>query len=98
MANEMKKSTKQTMTVLAGTIILGKYTLVRRLELAIKLFALSLKAVEKNVQGKVAAATNNTRGIPSGILDSKSQPINVITERVNNGRITLQRTPIAVCL
>jgi hypothetical protein len=54
---DIKKSIKQTITVLAGTINLGKYTLVSRFEFATNELLASLNAEEKNTQGKVAAAT-----------------------------------------
>jgi hypothetical protein len=62
------------------------------------LLALSLNAVEKKVQGRVAAATNSSRGVPSGIFDSNNHPMNAITDSVSNGRMMLHNTPIAVCL
>ena len=53
----MKKSIRLTITVLAGTINLGKYTLVSKFEFAINEFADSLKALEKNCQGNIPAQT-----------------------------------------
>lgn len=52
--------------VLAGTINRGKYTLVSKLEFASNELLDSLKAVEKNCQGKIAAHTNTTLGTPAG--------------------------------
>jgi outer membrane murein-binding lipoprotein Lpp len=57
MIKEIRKSIILTITVLAGTINLGKYTLVNKLELAIREFAASLKALEKNCQGNIPAQT-----------------------------------------
>ena len=54
---EIKKSIKQTITVLAGTINLGKYTLVSKLELAISELADSENELAKNCQGNIAAQT-----------------------------------------
>ncbi len=58
MAKEIKKSTKLDITALAGTIILGKYTLDIKLLLVTRLLLLSVSAVEKNCQGSMAASTN----------------------------------------
>ena len=57
MANEIRKSTKATTTVALGTISRGKYTLLIRLELPIRLPEASLSAVEKNVHGSMPANT-----------------------------------------
>src|SRR5665213_2799657 len=56
-AKEIKKSTKFTITVLAGIIIRGKYILVSMLELVISELLASLKDVEKNCHGSIAAYT-----------------------------------------
>ncbi len=96
--NEIKKSIKQTITVLTGTIKRGKYTLVSKFEFATSDPLASLKEDEKNCQGKVAAQTNRILGTPSGSLDSNNQPINHITNMVNKGLITLHKIPIVVCL
>jgi len=55
---EIRKSMKLTMTVLAGTIILGKYILVSMFELVISELLESLKDVEKNCHGSMAAYTS----------------------------------------
>ena len=98
MAKDIKKSIKQTITALAGTMILGKYTLVNKLELAINELAESLKAEEKNCHGSVAAVTSKILGTPSGMLELNNQPIKAIVKMVSNGRINAQSNPIAVCL
>ena len=95
---EIKKSIRQTITVLVGTIRRGKYPFVSKLEFAIKELLASPNEEEKNCQGKVAAATKTRRGIPSGMLDLNNQPINVITTIVSKGLITLHKIPIVVCL
>lgn len=95
---EIKKSIRQTITVLVGTIRRGKYTFVSKLEFVIKELLASPNEEEKNCQGNVAAATKTRRGIPSGMLDLNNQPINVITTIVSKGRITLHKIPIVVCL
>ncbi len=59
---EIKKSIKQTITVLAGTISLGKYTLVSKLEFVTNELLASLNDAEKNCQGNVAAETKRSRG------------------------------------
>ncbi len=56
-AKEIKKSTKLTITVLAGIIIRGKYILVSMLEFVIRELLASLKDVEKNCHGSIAAYT-----------------------------------------
>ena len=63
---EIKKSIRQTITVLAGTINRGKYTFVSRFELATNEPLASLKAEEKNCQGKVAVQTNRILETPCG--------------------------------
>jgi hypothetical protein len=95
---EIKKSIRQTITVLAGTISRGKYTFVNRFELATNELLDSVNEDAKNCQGKVAAHTSKIRGTPSGTFESNNQPMNHITAIVNKGRITLHNTPIAVCL
>jgi hypothetical protein len=96
--NEIRKSRRHTITVLAGTIKRGKYTLVSKFELATNELLVSLKELEKNCHGKVAAQTSRMRGTPSGTDELKSHPMNHITNIVSTGRITLHSTPIAVCL
>jgi len=98
MAKDMKKSRRHTMTVLTGMIILGKYTLVRRFELAMRELLDSLNEVEKNCQGSVAAQTSKTRGTPSGKGALNNLPMNHMAKIVNKGRNTLHKTPSAVCL
>ena len=94
----MRKSIKQTMTVLAGTIKRGKYTFVNKLELVSNELLASLKEDEKNCQGKVAAQTSKTLGTPSGTFELNNQPIKTITDKVSKGRMILQAIPIPVCL
>src|SRR5262249_29400550 len=53
----IRKSTKATTTVAVGTISLGKYTLLIRLALLIRLLAASLSPVAKNVHGNIPAKT-----------------------------------------
>src|SRR5262249_22853395 len=54
----MRKSTSATTTVAVGTISRGKYTLLIKLALLIKLLEASLNPVEKKVHGKIPARTN----------------------------------------
>src|SRR6476620_654283 len=53
----IRKSTNATAIVAAGTTSLGKYTLVIRLALAIRLFEASASPVEKKVQGSIPQRT-----------------------------------------
>ena len=55
MTKDIRKSTKFTITVLAGIINLGKYIFVNILELVISELLASLKEVEKNCHGNMAA-------------------------------------------
>jgi len=96
--NEIKKSIKQTITVLTGTISRGKYTFVSKFEFEISELLDSLKDDEKNCQGSVAAETSSIRGTPSGTSELNNQPIKAITKIVRRGRSTAHRIPIAVCL
>ena len=64
MMNEIIKSTKLTITVLAGIIIRGKYILVSMLEFPISELLESPKEVEKNCQGSRAAYTKIAYGTP----------------------------------
>src|SRR5262245_61887950 len=57
MTNVIRKSTKETTSVAVGTINLGKYTLLSKFALAIKLLDASPRPVEKNVQGSIPANT-----------------------------------------
>ena len=52
-----RKSAKATTIVAVGTMSRGKYTLLIRLTLAIKLLEASLRPVEKNVHGSIPANT-----------------------------------------
>src|SRR4029077_6095003 len=54
---EIRKSTKAATTVAVGTISLGKYTLLIRFALLIRLLEASLNPVEKNVHGSMPAKT-----------------------------------------
>ena len=72
--------------------------MVSRLELATSELAVSLNDVAKNCQGKVAAQTMRIRGVPSGTLLPKSQPMNHMAPMVSNGRTTAHSTPMVVCL
>ena len=53
----IKKSTNATTTVAVGTISLGKYTLLIRFALLIKLLEASLNPAEKNDHGSMPAKT-----------------------------------------
>ncbi len=53
----IRKSANATTTVAVGTISRGKYTLLIRLALPIRLLDASLRPVEKNVQGSIPANT-----------------------------------------
>jgi hypothetical protein len=57
-ANEIRKSTTLTMTVLAGMIRRGKYIFVNIFVLVIRELLASLNEVEKNCQGSIAAYTS----------------------------------------
>ncbi len=97
--NEIRKSIRQTTTVLAGTIILGKYTLLTRLELLNKEPDMSVKAEEKNCQGKVPAAINKGNGIDAGVWDElKITRTRLRARMLNKGRKIAQAIPILVCL
>jgi hypothetical protein len=56
---DIKKSTKPEITLLIGTMILGKYTFEIRLVLATKLFPLSAIEAEKNCQGSIPQRTRS---------------------------------------
>jgi hypothetical protein len=66
MANVMAKSKRHTITVLAGTISLGKYTLVNKFTLPIIELLTSLNVFAKKSHGNVAEYTNNILGTPGG--------------------------------
>ena len=53
----IRKSTNATAMVAAGTTSLGKYTLLIRLALVIRLFEASVNPVEKKVQGSIPQKT-----------------------------------------
>src|ERR1700704_2242120 len=55
--NEIPKSTRLTITELAGMIMRGKYIFVIRFEFPIRLVLASDKALEKNCQGNTPANT-----------------------------------------
>src|ERR1044071_10407428 len=95
--NEIRKSTMQTMTVLSGTITLGKYTFVMRLAFATSELLDSFNAEENNCQGIVATVTASTASsiLPS-LFSSERKKLNAT--RVSKGRIPAQATPIKVCL
>jgi hypothetical protein len=93
----IKKSIRQTITVLAGIINRGKYTFEIRLVFPTSEFAASLNAPEKNCQGKVAAATNKMREGPGApILKNHPRKENAII--VVRGRSIIHARPITVCL
>src|SRR5208282_5376245 len=62
----IRKSTKLVMTEPAGTMRRGKYILEIRLALPIRLLLDSLRAVEKNCQGSIAAMTSSAYGAAPG--------------------------------
>src|SRR4029077_5410403 len=95
---EMAKSTKETMTELAGTINRGKYTFEMRLALVMRELLPSEREVANNCHGSIAANTMTGYGTPS--LGSLAMRLKTKTNTtiVRNGRITAQRTPITVCL
>src|SRR5438105_5391741 len=97
-ASEMAKSTKETMTELAGTINRGKYTFEIRLAFVINELLPSEREVANNCHGSIAAKTMTGYGTPSlGSLAFRLKT-NTKTTIVRNGRITAQSTPITVCL
>ena len=94
MAKEIKKSTRLVTTVLAGMINLGKYTLVIRLALLIRLLLLSERELAKNCQGNRAAYTMIAYGaLPSVGNLAKLPKITVKTIMVRTGRINAQAIP-----
>src|SRR6266568_668017 len=96
--SEIAKSIKLVMMLLTGIIMRGKYTLVSRLALPIREPELSERALAKKFQGSMAAKTSNGYGIPSDGSLASSPKTTVKTSIVTRGRITLQATPITVCL
>ena len=57
MTKPIRKSTNATITAAVGTISRGKYTLLMRLALLIRLLEASASAVEKKVHGSMPAKT-----------------------------------------
>jgi len=99
MQNDIPRSTKLVITELAGMIILGKYTLVIKLELPTKLPLASLKALLKNCQGSIPANTIRAYGAAPGLPSLATLLNNTVKIMVvSTGLITLQATPNTVCL
>ena len=99
MTKEIKKSIKLVITAAVGMINLGKYTLLMRLALPIRLPLASLNAFEKNCQGNIAAYTMMAYGaVPS--LGKLAILLNTSVKMimVNNGLMMLQSAPTTVCL
>src|SRR5262245_45225506 len=65
-AKLIRKSTKATITAAIGTINRGKYTLLMRLALPMRLFDASANAVAKKLHGNMPANTISAYGaVPS---------------------------------
>src|SRR6516165_8106028 len=95
----IRKSTNATTTVAVGTISLGKYTLLIRFALLIRLLEASLNPVEKNVHGSMPAKTIRGYGaVPSDGSLAMRPNMMVKMIIVIKGRITAHPTPITVCL
>ena len=95
----IKKSTIATTTVAAGTINLGKYTLLIKFAFVTRLFEASASAVEKNVHGSIPANTINAYGAAPSLGNFATRPkITVKTIMVKKGRISAHATPMTVCL
>jgi len=98
MIKAIKKSTNFDNTGVRGIIIRGKYTLVSRFELDIRLCVLAVIEAAKYDQGKTAAYENIGYGIPSlGTLASFPK-ITVKTTIENTGLINAHANPSMVCL
>ena len=98
-AKLMRKSTKATITAAIGTISRGKYTLLIRLALPIRLFEASATAVAKKLHGSMPAKTMSAYGaVPSDGSLANLPKTTVNTTIVRNGRMIAQAAPITVCL
>ena len=97
--NEIPKSMRLTMIELTGTIILGKYTLVNKLAFATNELEDSLNEFEKNCHGNIPAHTIIAYG-DSFVVGKRPSLLkrNVKITMVKNGRNTLHKIPITVCL
>jgi hypothetical protein len=99
MEKVIRKSTNATTIVAVGTMSRGKYTLLIKFALPIKLFDASLNPVEKNVQGSIPANTISGYGTaPSDGNLAMWPKITVNTAIVRKGRISAQAIPMTVCL
>src|SRR5256885_14769730 len=96
--NEIAKSTKETMTELAGTIIRGKYTFEIKFAFVTSELLPSAREVANNCHGSIAAKTITGYGTPSLGSLAILPKMKTKTTMVRNGRSTAQRTPITVCL
>ena len=86
------------MTLLAGTISRGKYTLEIRFELPIRLLPHLGQGGGKKLPRQHARKKQRAdRARPGGQLADLAN-INVKTSMVRNGRIKAHATPTAVCL
>src|SRR6516165_12097476 len=95
----IRKSTNATTTVAVGTISRGKYTLLIKLALLIRLLEASLNPVEKKVHGKIPARTIKGYGaVPSEGRRAIRPKMMVKTSMERTGRISAQSKPITVCL
>src|SRR5262249_51566274 len=98
-AELMRKSTKATITAAIGTINRGKYTLLMRWALPMRLFEASPSAVAKKLQGSRPANTISAYGVaPSEGSPANLPKMTVNTTVVRNGRMNAQAAPITVCL
>src|SRR6476660_8635203 len=99
MRKAIRKSTKETTSVAVGTINLGKYTLLSKFALAIKLFDASLRPDEKNVQGSIPANTISGYGAaPSEGKFAIRPKMTVKMIIIKSGLISAHAPPITVCL
>src|ERR1700677_1020678 len=93
----IKKSTKPTTTLLAGTTRRGKYIFDTRFELVTRLLPLSDNAVEKNCQGSSPQKENNAIGAPP--VGDLLILLNIVKASIiRHGRMSAQAIPTTVCL
>src|ERR1700722_16444425 len=96
---EMRKSANATTTEAVGTIILGKYTLLIRLELVMRLPDASDKPVEQNVHGNMPAKTIRAYGAPPSEGSLAIPPKMIVKTSIErSGQISAHEAPITVCL
>jgi hypothetical protein len=97
MIKEIKKSTKQTNIALIGIIILGKYTLEKRLELPIIELLTSLNTLANNCHNSIAEATK-TKLVATSELLLILDAIYPKTKMLISGFIIAHKIPANACL